>query len=152
MKKQILATLVGALALSAAASAQTWIWYPGDYEIWLGNRMNNRRTERGAFFPPFWKTDSHYVVVEFSKKLDLAEPEEIFIAAGRKIQCEIDGKLHWYASTLKLPAGKTQSEHQSVESVHSPHYLCERKNRKYGQDLESNLRRQGMDRRKRKSQ
>ncbi len=37
--KNKLATLVGALALSAAASAQTWIWYPGDYEIWLGNRM-----------------------------------------------------------------------------------------------------------------
>ena len=36
--KNKLATLVGALALSAAASAQTWIWYPGDYEIWLGNR------------------------------------------------------------------------------------------------------------------
>ena len=33
--KNKLATLVGALALSAAASAQTWIWYPGDYEIWL---------------------------------------------------------------------------------------------------------------------
>ena len=32
--KNRLATLVGALALSAAASAQTWIWYPGDYEIW----------------------------------------------------------------------------------------------------------------------
>lgn len=27
----------------------------GDYEIWLGNQMNNRRTERGAFFPPFGK-------------------------------------------------------------------------------------------------
>ena len=26
--KNRLATLVGALALSAAASAQTWIWYP----------------------------------------------------------------------------------------------------------------------------
>ena len=36
--KNRLATLVGALALSAAASAQTWIWYPGDYEIWLGLR------------------------------------------------------------------------------------------------------------------
>ena len=29
----------------------TWIWYPGDWEIWLGNRFNNRRTERGAMFP-----------------------------------------------------------------------------------------------------
>ena len=105
--KNKLATLVGALALSAAASAQTWIWYPGDYEIWLGNRMNNRRTERGAFFPPFWKTDSHYVVVEFSKKLDLAEPEEIFIAAEGKYNVKLDGKLQFgMPSTLKLPAGK----------------------------------------------
>lgn len=43
--KNKLATLVGALALSAAASAQTWIWYPGDYEIWLGNRMYGAQNE-----------------------------------------------------------------------------------------------------------
>lgn len=70
------ATLAGALAMGIMASAQTWIWYPGDYEIWLGNRMNNNRTERGAFFPPFWKTDSHFVTVEFSKDLDLPADEE----------------------------------------------------------------------------
>lgn len=28
----------------------TWIWYPGDFEVWLGNKFNNRRTERGAMF------------------------------------------------------------------------------------------------------
>ena len=105
--KNKLATLVGALALSAAASAQTWIWYPGDYEIWLGNRMNNRRTERGAFFPPFWKTDSHYVVVEFSKKLDLAEPEEIFNCRRRKIQCEVGRQTAIrYALHLETPRRK----------------------------------------------
>ena len=38
----------------------TWIWYPGDYEIWLSNQMQNRRTDRGTFFPVFWKIDSHY--------------------------------------------------------------------------------------------
>lgn len=100
-------TFVGALALSATAAAQTWIWYPGDYEIWLGNQMNNRRTERGAFFPPFWKTDSHYVVVEFSKQLNLSAPEEIFIAAEGKYNVKLDGKLQFgMPSTLKLPAGK----------------------------------------------
>lgn len=80
MKKKCM-ILLGALSLASSTFAQTWIWYPGDYEIWLGNQMNNRRTERGAFFPPFWKTDSHYVVVEFSKVLNLSEPEEVFIAA-----------------------------------------------------------------------
>ncbi len=84
-----------------------WIWYPGDYEIWLGNQMNNRRTERGAFFPPFWKTDSHYVVVEFSKQLDLAQPEEIRIAAEGRYNVKLDGKLQFgMPETFILPAGK----------------------------------------------
>jgi hypothetical protein len=50
----------------ATASKATWIWYPGDFEVWLGNIFNNRRTERGAFFPPFWKQDSHWPTVEFT--------------------------------------------------------------------------------------
>ena len=76
MKNKII-ILLSTLTFSTTIFAQTWIWYPGDYEIWLGNKMNNRRTERGAFFPPFWKTDSHFVVVEFSKQLNLPQPEEI---------------------------------------------------------------------------
>ena len=79
--KNRLKAIIPVLLLSTTTFAQTWIWYPGDYEIWLGNQMNNRRTERGAFFPPFWKSDSHYAIVEFSKQINLAEPEEIFIAA-----------------------------------------------------------------------
>lgn len=54
--KNKLATLVGALALSARRlRPRPGCWYPGDYEIWLGNRMNNRRTERGAFSLPSGK-------------------------------------------------------------------------------------------------
>lgn len=91
----------------AMASKSTWIWYPGDYEIWLGNQMNNRRTERGAFFPPFWKMDSHYVTVEFSKKISLAEPEEIQIAAEGKYNVKLDGKLQFgMPSHFMLPAGE----------------------------------------------
>lgn len=87
--------------------AQTWIWYPGDYEIWLGNQMNNRRTERGAFFPHFWKMDSHYVLVEFSKKLDLNEAEEIDINAEGRYNIKIDGKLQFgMPKKLTIPAGK----------------------------------------------
>lgn len=105
MKNRWIVVLV-AISLATCTFAQTWIWYPGDFEIWLGNRMNNRRTERGAFFPPFWKTDSHYVVVEFSKQLNLSEPEEIFIAAEGKYNVKLDGKLQFgMPETLLLPAG-----------------------------------------------
>ena len=41
MKKII--SFVGIAFYVAVLQAQTWIWYPGDYEIWLGKRRNTRR-------------------------------------------------------------------------------------------------------------
>ncbi|MDR0541797.1 MAG: alpha-rhamnosidase [Dysgonamonadaceae bacterium] len=89
-----------------AANIPTWIWYPGDFEIWLGNQMQNRRTERGAFFPPFWKMDSHYVLVEFSKKLDLKSAENIELFAEGKYNIKLDGKMLPQNRYLTIPAGK----------------------------------------------
>ena len=84
----------------------TWIWYPGDFEIWLGNIFNNRRTERGAMFPPFWKQDSHYVTVEFSKAFSLDREETISIAAEGQYNLALDGKLQFgMPSTFVIPKG-----------------------------------------------
>ena len=84
----------------------TWIWYPGDFEIWLGNIFNNRRTERGAMFPPFWKQDSHYVTVEFSKAFSLERDETISIAAEGQFNLALDGKLQFgMPKTFTIPAG-----------------------------------------------
>ena len=84
----------------------TWIWYPGDFEVWLGNIFNNRRTERGAMFPPFWKQDSHYVTVEFSKTFTLEQEEHISIFAEGEFNFSIDGKLQFPASQYTIPAGE----------------------------------------------
>ena len=68
MKKWILAIAmywIGANQLMAQQA--TWIWYPGDYEIWLSNQMQNRRTDRETFFPVFWKVDSHYPLMDFHR-------------------------------------------------------------------------------------
>lgn len=104
-KKQIL-WLCGIL-YAIALPAQTWIWYPGDYEIWLGNQMNNRRTEKGAFYPPIWKTYDHYSMVEFSKKIELSRPEEITIKTEGRYQVKLNNMVQPnMPATLKLPAGK----------------------------------------------
>lgn len=85
----------------------TWIWYPGDFEIWLGNIFNNRRTERGAMFPPFWKQDSHYVTVEFSRKVELEQEEMITIACEGLFNLMLDGKLQFgQPRTFTIPQGK----------------------------------------------
>ena len=85
----------------------TWIWYPGDFEIWLGNIFNNRRTERGAMFPPFWKQDSHYVTVEFSREFNLDREETITIACEGQFNLMLDGKLQFgQPKTFTVPQGK----------------------------------------------
>ncbi|MCR5151911.1 MAG: alpha-rhamnosidase [Prevotella sp.] len=84
-----------------------WIWYPGDFEVWLGNIFNNRRTERGAMFPPFWKQDSHWVTVEFSTKVCLEKPEKITIAAEGRYNFALDGRLQFgMPKTYDIPAGE----------------------------------------------
>ena len=90
-----------------ATSKATWIWYPGDFEIWLGNIFNNRRTERGAMFPPFWKQDSHWVTVEFSKTFQLEQEESVTIACEGSFNLMLDGKLQCgMPKTITIPAGE----------------------------------------------
>ena len=94
----------------------TWIWYPGDFEIWLGNRFNNRRTERGAMFPPFWKQDSHWATVEFSKTILLDESETVCIAVEGDFNWMLDGKLQFgMPNEFTIPAG----EHKLNIKVHN---------------------------------
>jgi hypothetical protein len=81
----------------------TWIWYPGDFEVWLGNIFNNRRTERGAMFPPFWKQDSHWPTVVFATTVELAEDEAVVIAAEGQYNVAVDGKLQTSAT---IPKGR----------------------------------------------
>ena len=89
-----------------SASAQKWIGYPGDYEIWLGNQVQNRRTERGTFFPPFWKLDGHYALIDFRREFDLPAADDIKISAQGKYNCKLDGKmLPGTPSELHLNAG-----------------------------------------------
>lgn len=83
-------------------SKATWIWYPGDLEVWLGNIFNNRRTERGAMFPPFWKQDSHYPTVAFVKEVNLTEEENLNIVTEGTYNIAVDGKLQTHAI---VPAG-----------------------------------------------
>ncbi len=88
-------------------SDATWIWYPGDFEIWLGNRFNNRRTERGAMFPPFWKQDSHWATVEFRREVNLSMPEKVNVRVDGKFNFSLDGHLLFgEPSEITVPDGR----------------------------------------------
>ncbi|MDN3669550.1 alpha-rhamnosidase [Echinicola jeungdonensis] len=85
----------------------TWIWYPGDYEIWLSNKMQARRTERGAFLPPLWRYYSPYALVTFRKDFELPEEDKVAIHTEGDFKLQIDGKLvHGRPESITIPAGK----------------------------------------------
>lgn len=89
------------------AQQATWIWYPGDFEIHLANKMQNRRTERGTFFPVFWKMDNHYVLVDFHKVFEVPAPETVAIYVEGEYNVKIDGKsLEGSPKQIAVPAGK----------------------------------------------
>lgn len=93
--------------LSENIFSQTWIWYPGDFEINLANKMQNRRTDRNTFFPPFWKMDAHYVLVDFHKDVELKEPETITVFAEGMYNLKLDGAaVETGVNQLLVPAGK----------------------------------------------
>jgi len=89
------------------AQKASWIWYPGDFDIYMSNIMQNRRTERGSFFPPFWKMDSHYVLVDFHKEFNLAVAEEVKLYVEGTYNVKIDGQaLFGFPKVITIPAGK----------------------------------------------
>jgi len=101
--------------------AQTWIWYPGDYEIWLANQMQNRRTDRGSFFPVFWKVDSHYPLMDFHKVFDLKEAEQVAIFAEGQYNVKLDGKpFEGTPTTITVPAGKHKINIKVFNQVSPP--------------------------------
>lgn len=105
--KKITCLLVVSLFTIHYSHAQTWIWYPGDFEINLSNKMQNRRTDRNTFFPPFWKMDAHYVLMDFHKVVDLKEAEEITVYAEGTFNLKLDGvAVESGIHTLTVPAGK----------------------------------------------
>ena len=103
--------LLSLLSLTTFTWAQSgpaqWIWYPGDFEIWLGNQVQARRVERTAFAPPFWRMDSPYAMVVFTKKVNLAAPEEITVAAEGRHNVTIDGRyVQENVSRFPITAGE----------------------------------------------
>jgi len=89
-----------------------WIWYPGDFEIWLHTKVSGKRQERGQPYPPFWRVDSPYGLVLFKKTYEIEKPEAIQIFANGRFHVRIDGVIQYDFEPLnfELPEGKHSLE------------------------------------------
>lgn len=124
MNKRICVFLVLAASLlsnGAYAQKASWIWYPGDFDIYMSNVMQNRRTERGSFFPVFWKMDSHYVLVDFHKVFNLTEQEDVNLYVEGTYTVKIDGQaIAGFPKVVRIPAGKHKLSLKVYNQAHVP--------------------------------
>ena len=115
--------LLAALAcgLAGAQGVATWIWSPGDFEIWLSNRMQAQRVERDVAWPPFWRLYGHQPQVNFMRQVDLAEPEDVDIAVEGTYNVAIDGRfVYGDQRHVRIPAGKHGINIQVYNAVSPP--------------------------------
>ncbi|MBQ4119533.1 MAG: alpha-rhamnosidase [Clostridia bacterium] len=108
--------------METLAKAQ-WIWYPGDYEIFLGGKTAFRRTRRNIIFPPSWRIDKPYMCANFYKDITLEQDSEIFIKGTGQIQVTIPQSVYplppCKKDTYLLPKGT----YTIYVSVYSPDKL-----------------------------
>lgn len=113
--------LACASGVASAQGAATWIWSPGDVEIWLSNRMQVQRIERDVAWPPFWRLYSHQPQVNFMRQVDLAEPENVDVAVEGVYNIAIDGRfVHGDQRHVHIPAGRHALNIQVYNAVAPP--------------------------------
>ncbi len=86
----------------------TWIWYPGDFEIWLNREVSILREHNSKIFPPFWRLDTHYGSVKFIKKYNLEKPDTVEVFSTGNYTIWIDEYYALYdfnPQKLVLPSG-----------------------------------------------
>jgi hypothetical protein len=85
-----------------------WMWYPSDYEIWLGEKLLLRRDHRGVMVTPHWRMDGHYKSIKFSRTIELELEENITVEATGECAVRIDA-YDWLTSengSYILPKGR----------------------------------------------
>jgi hypothetical protein len=93
-----------------------WIWYPGDFEVWLHWHVSLRRQERGVTLPPVWRLDRPFSSVTFRKLFELEKDENINIGVEGEYDLVVDGQ-RLYTGRDKLCLGP--GRHEIIISVFS---------------------------------
>lgn len=93
-----------------------WIWYKGDFELFLGLRVHSSRFQRGTQITPIWRIDTPSPNVKFHKKFKLEYPEKISIITDGEAAVELDGPGH-YLYSWRVGIDLSAGEHDIVITV-----------------------------------
>lgn len=80
-------------AESSGIQKAHWIYYPGDFEIYMHNKLHLQRTERNQSYPPLWRLDAPYSVIDFVKNITLTKPEFVSLSVDGNYFVLLNGNV-----------------------------------------------------------
>ena len=87
----------------------SWITYPGDFGVYLGEKVQARRPEWNGYTPVMWPQYHHWTLVEFAKEVDLSETEEVDVRVCGTGSLLVPGVRHPFTfdrEKVVLPKGR----------------------------------------------
>ena len=107
--------------IRAQEARASWIWYPGDFELWLSSKIQVLRTEKRMFYPPFWRMDGHTPLVSFFKTAELDDDETIEFFVEGQYYLQINGKHVYDPDVAKIQLSKGRNViHFRVYNTETP--------------------------------
>ena len=85
-----------------------WLWYPGEFEFLLYNKLMLRRLNRDKLVQPGWRVDRIYSCVSFERSFTIDAPLTVHIAACGQISVFLNGMfnvLEHFDGSVHLPSG-----------------------------------------------
>lgn len=87
----------------------TWIWCPGDFELYLGQTVHSGRYQRNMSIMPIWRVDPPHPNVMFQKHFILTKPQKVFVTGDGLVEVEIENRGNFYYdfdAGISLSAGE----------------------------------------------
>ena len=79
--------------------AAQWIWYPGDFEFYLGLNVVSARRERDITITPDWPVNTFHPNVQFCRRFEAPQDTCLHIFTTGTLCIRLDGQ--WYSSYPK---------------------------------------------------
>ena len=99
-------------------SQAKWMWYPGNYELYHGMRLHNRRTSarvyengerKSVYYYPMWRVDGPVRNTSLEMVATITEREVIeFYANTELASISVDDKRYKVGAKITLEPGKHQ--------------------------------------------
>lgn len=84
----------------------TWLWYPGEYEIYHSNQLHARREDFGIDYVTFWQVPSLYPRVDFYKSFENDRSFSLKVISASNGFFYLDGKQYPLNTPTQVKIGQ----------------------------------------------